>query len=140
MADFGTFDFKKLDFILGVTKLEGFSDGSALTIKEVEPTFKTKIGADSSCGRIKNSANYLELNVKLLQTSGANQILTVLHEADKLGNAPLPLIIKDGSGTSLVTAANAWITGYPEIEYGNDLVDRSWTVHASDYVLNLAGN
>lgn len=138
----GTFDFKKLNVIFGVSVLTGFSDGDAVEISEENPAFNSASGADGYVDRIKNNSNFLIITIRLRQTSPTNQILSALHLADRVGGITLPITIRDSSGTSLFSALQAWIEGFPKtISYGNEAKTREWVIKTgSQYAINLGGN
>ena len=137
----GTFDFKKLSVIFGVTQLSGFADGDAVDLEEDADAFNSMSGADGFVDRVKNNANFLKITFRLRQTSPTNQLLSALHNADRVGGITLPLLIKDRSGTTLVTAAQAWIVKFPKAAYGNQVQTREWMIRTgSQYIVNIGGN
>jgi hypothetical protein len=137
----GTFDFKKLNVIFGVAKLTGFADGDAVEVAEENPAFNSMSGADGYVDRIKNNANFLTITIRLRQTSPTNDILSALHAADRVSGTPLPLLIKDRSGNTLVTAAQAWIEKFPTAAFGNEAKTREWVIKTgSQYVTFIGGN
>lgn len=137
----GTFDFKKLNVIFGVAKLTGFADGDAVEIAEENPAFNSVVGADGFTDRVKNNANYLTITLRLRQTSPTNQILSGIHIADRVAGAPLPILIKDRLGNTLITAAQAWIEKFPTTAFGNEAKIREWVIKTgSQYLINIGGN
>mgnify|MGYP003637558745 CR=1 FL=1 len=140
-GNIGTFDFKKLNVIFGVAHITGYADGEAVEVTEESPAFNSTGGADGYTDRIKNNANRLNITLRIRQTSPVNQVLSALHNTDRAVSTPLPIIIKDSSGTTLITAKNAWITQHPTITYGNEAQQREWIINTgSDYLINLGGN
>lgn len=137
----GTFDLKKLNVIFGISKITGYSEGDSVSVEEKNPAFNVVVGADGHTDRVRNRSNYLEIVLSLNQTSPTNQILSALHSADRVASTPLPIIIKDGNGTTLITSASAWIEKFPKASFGNESKTREWTIHTSgDYVINIGGN
>jgi hypothetical protein len=137
----GTFDFKKLNVIFGVAKLTGFADGDAVEITEENPAFNSMSGADGFVDRVKNNANYLTITLRLRQTSPTNQLLSAIHIADRVAGTPLPILIKDRLGNTLITAAQAWIEKFPTATFGNEAKTREWVIKTgSQYVVNIGGN
>jgi hypothetical protein len=140
-AKLGTFDFRKLNVIFGVSQITGFAEGDALKVEEKNPAFNVAGGADGHIDRVKNNANYLEITMSLRQTSPTNQILSAIHLADRAGGGPVPIFIKDKNGTTLFTCAKAWIEKFPSGAFGNEAKTRDWVIHtSSDYVINYGGN
>jgi hypothetical protein len=98
------------------------------------------VGADGDADRIRNRANYLEIVFNILQTSPMNQILSAIHAADRAAGIPLPFLLKDNGGTTTIGAKTSWIKGFPKIAMGNDSKSKEWTIHATDYLINVGGN
>lgn len=137
----GTFDFRKLNVIFGVAQITGYAEGDALIVEEDQPAFNSMSGADGFVDRIKNNANSLTITMSLRQTSPTNQVLSALHLADRAGGVPLPLLIKDRNGTTLITTAQAWIEKFPKSSFGNEAKNREWVIKTgSEYVINIGGN
>lgn len=137
----GTFDFKKLNVIFGVAQLSGYADGDAIEIEEADDAFKKMSGADGFTDRIKNNANSLNIIIRLRQASPTNQVLSALHAADRAGGTPLPILIKDRSGTTLVSALQAWIVKFAKITRGTNVGMNEWRIETgSQYVVNIGGN
>jgi len=137
----GTFDFKKLSVIFGTAQITGYADGDSVEISEENDAFNSIGGADGHVDRVKNNSNFLTVVLRLRQTSPTNQVLSGIHNADRVASTPLPLLIKDRLGKSLVTANYAWIVKNPTISYGNEAKQREWTIRTgSTYLVNLAGN
>lgn len=137
----GTFDFKKLNIIFGGAQISGFADGDSLSVKEENNAFNSASGADGYIDRVKNNANFLTITIKLRQTSPTNQVLSALHAVDRSQSTPLPLLIKDRLGTTLISTAQAWITKFPDSAFGNEAKEREWTIQTSSvYIMNIGGN
>lgn len=137
----GTFDFKKLNVIFGIAKLTGFADGDAVEVAEESPAFNSMSGADGHVDRVKNNANYLTITLRLRQTSPTNQILSAIHIADRVAGTPLPILIKDRLGNTLITASQAWIEKFPTTTFGNEAKTREWVIKTgSDYLVYIGGN
>lgn len=137
----GTFDFKKLNVIFGVAQISGFAEGDAVEIAEENDAFDSVSGADGYVDRVKNAANFLTITLRLRQTSPTNQVLSALHAADRASGVPLPLLIKDRMGTTLISAVHAWIVKYPTSAFGNEAKEREWIIKTgSQYIVNIGGN
>jgi len=138
----GTFDFKKNYIVFGGKDITGFANGEAFSVKPTGPTYVSVTGADNETSRIRQYPA-LDISIKLLQTSGSNNVLSLLHDADNIGNTPLPFLLKDNSpgGTTLVTVLEAWITGFADISVGSELTIREWKIATSgQWFENVGGN
>jgi len=136
----GTFDFKKVYIIFGPKRITGFADGEGCSLKPTGPTYGSVTGADNVTSRIRQYPP-LDISIKLLQTTPTNQDLSLLHDADKAGNTPLEFALFDRSGTTIVTALEAWITGFADISVGSELTIREWKIATSgQWFENVGGN
>lgn len=137
----GTFDFAKFKVTLGSTPIEGFADGEAVSVVEMNDAFNVGEGADGYIDRVRNKANRLEITITLRQTTPTNDLLSAIHRADRLASTPLPLLIKDNNGTTVIAAPVAWIRKYADIVNGNEANTRIWTIDTgSDYDINVGSN
>lgn len=137
----GTFDFRKLNVIFGVAQITGYAEGDAVEISEANDAFNSVSGADGGVDRVKNNANFLNITLRIRQTSATNQVLSGLHSADRIAGVTLPILIKDRSGYTLIAAKNAWIVKYADVAFGTEAKSREWTIRTgSDYIINIAGN
>jgi hypothetical protein len=140
MARTRTYDFKKSNIIFGISQITGFADGDAVEIAEANDAFKSEGGADGFVDRVKNANNFLNIKIKLRQTSPANQVLSAIHTADRLAGTPLPFSFTDTQSGDIFTAVEAWIVKFPDIKRGNNVVEHEWMIHTgSDYVSNIGG-
>lgn len=145
MARVGTYDFKKSNIIfgnpaIGEMQITGFADGDAVEIEEANDAYKSEGGADGFVDRVKNGNNFLNIKIKLRQTSPANQVLSALHSADRLAGTPLPFAFTDTQSGDVITAVQAWIVKFPSLKRGNNVVEHEWTIKTgSDYVINVGG-
>tara|TARA_R110000787_G_scaffold129434_1_gene241257 strand:- start:151 stop:579 length:429 start_codon:yes stop_codon:yes gene_type:complete len=137
----GTFDFRDLIVNFGGINITGYAEGDAVEVSEENDAFNSVSGADGYVDRVKNNSNFLNITLRIRQTSPTNQLLSAAHNADRLAGVVLPILIKDVSGTTLITASAAWVTRHPSITYGNEAKEREWSIKTgSVYAINLGGN
>ena len=80
----------------GVYPLDGFVDGSFVSIQKDSPNFTTKVTADGSISRTRNASSLYTVTVTLASFANTNKILTALAELDyRAMDARLLLLIKD---------------------------------------------
>lgn len=141
MITVATFDPAKVVFAAGLKTLSGFAPGTFITIKRNGNGFEKKRGSDGDVERINKNANDFEVEVKFLQTSSANDILSALYATDTSTNAGvIALTIKDGLGTTVFSAPQAWISKDPDVEFADDTQARTWTFQTGKAALFVGGN
>lgn len=127
--------------LAGFYQVGGFVEGSFVTIsKDVQP-YRTTRTADGKVARTFIDDDTYTITLNLASTSPTNDILTKLHEVDKLSQyGKFPMFIKDSSGTSLFLAPTCWIKEVPDLTFSQDVSDRTWIIQATQCVPNFGGN
>ena len=134
-----SFDPKLVKISFGATLLTGFAEGTFVKVSRNGAAFEKSRGSDGSVDRINKNALDFTVTVTLKQTSPINAILSGLMLADQLKNkGVLPLVIKDLGGSTLFTAAQAYIAKDPDQEFGDSLTTREWTFETG-IAANLVG-
>lgn len=131
----GSYDPAQVAVSVGGVIVTGFSDGDSITARRAEDVYLTRVGTDGGVGRSRNSNKMGEFEIRLLQTSEANDRLSALVAANDLTNDGLvtfPISVFDGSGRSLATASQCWIKTIPEAVFGKEVGERVWVFSAAD--------
>jgi hypothetical protein len=137
----GTVDPQQVNVSIGGNIITGFADGTFLNVERDEDTWNKVVGADGSVARSKSANKAATLTLTLLQTSPSNDILSALAALDEeTGDAEIPIIIKDNSGTTLVSAPESWIQKPPAIVYGKEVQNREWVFALSKTTFFAGGN
>ena len=96
---------------------------------------------DGTMSRIKSPDTGWRIELTLAQSSSANDILSTLWNVDKVtGMGKFPLMVKDGSGSTMFMAATAWIEEVPDIVFSGQMETRTWVLRATDVIANIGGN
>lgn len=137
------YDLDQVVFALGPILVDGFQEGEGFTIS-TEPTFTMKVGADGKVTRSKTLNRTATIELKLMQSSAANDLLSALHILDRdtpNGAGIVPLLISDQSGRAVYKAAEAWIASAPaDVSFGNEATPRTWVIHVSELQRFDGGN
>ena len=139
----GSYDPSQVVVAIGGVIVTGFSDGDSIVARMAEDKYFTRVGNDGGVGRARNASALGEIEIKLLQTSGANAALSALFNTDDLVNgglAVIPVSVVDGSGFSLATASQAWIKSMPEMVLGKEVGERTWVLSCADLRMLHGGN
>lgn len=138
-----TYDPTKLTVIVGAVIVSGFIDGDFITAKRDEDLYMKRVGADGTVARAKNGNKSGTIEIKLLQSSPAVNLLSALVALDNFksdGGVLLPIaILSPGDGKELVAATKCWLKTPPEIMFGKEVGERSFVFDCADLKLSLAG-
>lgn len=125
------YDPKLILITFGPIVITGFAPGTFCKIDQDEDAYSLQVGADGEATRSRTNNNAATIEVSLMQTALANDLLSQQHELDKAtpaGAGCLPLMIKDAQGRALYAAQNAWIQRAPSREFGVEATGRTWTL------------
>ncbi len=136
------YDPKQITLIFGPTgQITGFADGTFVTVEKNEDAFSLQIGTDGDGTRSKSNNQSGRITISLMQSSPANDVLSLIHNADlELGSGVFPLFIKDLQGNSIFEASQAWITRFPSAGYGREAEAREWVIETDNLIMFAGGS
>lgn len=141
MASVKTYSAKNITLIFGGAKVHGFAEDDIVSIKPNGDGIQTYVGADGEVGRSLDPDETLEITVTLAQTSSSNDLFSTAYNLDrKTGKGMVPLIIKDLSGTTMVSASQCWVANTPEMKKGKNIESNEWTLHTGQATVFVGGN
>ncbi len=124
---------KEIVVVFGEVILEGIADGSFVEIDQVEDAVQLYIGSDGKGTRAMSNNRAATVTLTVSQSSKSNELLSTLHELDRLSGAGVrSLLVKDLNGTSLYSAATAWIKKQPKATFSKGIETRQWTIETDD--------
>ena len=134
-----TYRPKDISFILGGYEVGGFESITATIVPE---KFKIIKGIRGQHTRVKTFDQSGEIQIRLLQTSPMNDLLSDILNADIAQQAGrLAIQLKDRSGDSLIISDSAFIMGLPsDITYSDGLNSRVWTIRMLTCEAKVGGN
>jgi hypothetical protein len=136
-----TYDPKKIVVIVGGAIITGFADGAFVRVERNNDTFSIASGSDGEVTRVKSNDKTGRITLTLQASSDSNDILSGFTALDELANAGVvPVLIKDVLGTSLATAARAWVVKPPAAEFGKEVGTREWVLETDELVWFVGGN
>lgn len=136
-----TYDPKKITLIVGGAIISGYADGTFVDTVRDTDTFTKAAGADGEVARVKQNDKSGSITITLMQTSDSNLVLSAIAALDELSNTGVvPTLLKDLSGTTLVTAARSWISKQPATPLGKDVQNREWVLHTDELIQVVGGN
>lgn len=121
--------------------LDGFGDGTFITVSKDKVPFGTIETADGSVSRIYTNSQTYTISLTFHRGSTSNDVLTKLWQLDEITQrGKFPLLIKDLSGTDLFFSTNTWIEGIPNMVQSTNFDTRTWVLRSSQAVINIGSN
>lgn len=135
------YDPKQVSLIVGSAPAHGYADGDFITVARNEDSFSLLVGSDGESTRSKSSNRSGKVTLRLMASSSFNDTLSELSAADEIsGSAVFPLMVKDNFGTSIYTAATAWIAKPAEAAFGKEGGTREWVIETDELLAFAGGN
>lgn len=121
--------------------VEGFVDGSFITITKDSKPFSTQKAMNGETARIYKKDERFTVEITLAQSSVSNNVLSAIYNIDiATGLGQFPLLIRDGSGTTTFFALSAHITDIPQVTFSNGMESRIWQIECTEASLSVGGN
>lgn len=131
-----SYDFKQVALIIGGVQIHGFVDGEAITVEPDADNWAVYVGNDGETTRAKTNNNLSRVTFKLAQSSESNGYLSGLLKTDAI----VPMMLKDGSGSSLHVGEQSFLTKRPAAPYAREVSEREYVLAVPDMLSNEAGN
>ena len=94
------------------------------------PSFRTLKGIRGQAIRVRDTHTTGKLVITLLQTSPTNDLFSDIVQQDiTWGTGRLTAVIKDESGSSLFFTDNAYLDGFPALDFSMVAGARVWTLN-----------
>jgi len=117
----------------------GFADGTFVGVERNNDSWALSVGADGEGTRSKSTDRSGRFTITLNQSSESNEFLTELEAADDIsGTGTFPVLVKDGSGTSIHEGETCWIVKPASAPYGKESDNREWIIE-TDLLRTLVG-
>lgn len=123
----GNYSPKKVVATVAGIPIDGYADGTFITVEQSEDNFTLYKGAGGDMARAQNLDESGEVTFTLMATSITNAQLSALAKADRDSLTGVgTIIIKDLLGTTLVKGNAAWVKKNPTINFGKEVETREW--------------
>lgn len=133
-----TYQPSKVRAVWGSIPLRGFMDGTFISVQRSEDVFTRTVGAYGDNTRVQSHDRGGEITFTLQLASPVNDLLSAQMRIDELfASAVYPFILRDLNGTTVCSAANAWLRRPANVEYMTDAVSREWMLDADDIDMNV---
>lgn len=141
MADFKNYDPGQIVVVFDGNPISGFADGVMVKASRKVDTFSTNVGTQGDVARVRSQDKTGEVVITLQQIAATNDYLSsVLALDEKFGLSPGALSIEDLNGTTLCSAAIAWLRKPADTEFGKDLATREWTFECAELKMLVGGS
>lgn len=127
--------------VAGLYSVTGFAEGTFVRIsKDTQQTTSTR-AMDGTIARVKSPDTGWKVEITLAQSSSSNDILSLFWNIDKVTDmGKFPIMVKDGSGSTMFMASTAWVEDIPDIVFSNQMETRTWKLAATEATVNIGGN
>jgi len=121
--------------------VEGFADGTFITVTRNAQTWTNQTGAGGESARSKSNDKSGTVEITLMQTSATNDLLSGLFLADEnvSGSGKFGFTLSDENGTTNITSTDMWVQQPPSVEFGKELSDRVWTLETGNLIYAAVG-
>lgn len=141
MAQTYEYDPAQVTFIFAGVVAQQVTEDGGITFMRNADMYSLGVGVDGIPTRIKSNNTSGRFTVTLAQSSPTNAEFNALATADEVnGTGKGPVFLRDASGTSLATAATAWIVKKPDLAFNNSLQDRQWIIEAGSVDLQVGSS
>lgn len=125
----------------GIYTVTGYADGTFVRItKDMKPFSKLR-AMDGEMARMYNQDEGFRVELTLAQSSGTNNVLTMIYNIDTATHmGKFPMIVKDSKGQTSFFAATAWIEQIPDVTFSNSMETRTWVFGCSGAAITIGGN
>lgn len=135
-----TYDPNKVLVLWKGIPIGGFGIDSMIKVTQTSDRVTKQDGCTGEVVRVMQRSKSGSVEVTLLASSQSNDLLSAAQIEDELtGLGVGPLMIKDLNGTTIIQAASAWIAKIPEINFGKETSDRTWTLDYAVGNINVGG-
>lgn len=136
-----TYSPSKVNFIFAGTELTGFAEDDFIEVEPLGEGIKSVSGPDGEVARALDPDTRVKVTLKLTSASAGNDTLTAQYKLDQsTGSGIAPLLIKDLSGTTLLSAAQAWVTKLPKTTKGKEVGTTEWELETGPADFTVGGN
>lgn len=126
MSSVFTYTPSQVKLIIGGYTVMGWD---SISISRTKRGFNSVEGIRGQNTRVQNLDTSATITVPLIQTSQSNDVFTEIHRLDLInGTGRLSLMLKDNSGNSVFSSDEAYILGYPDVAYSDDIEMRVWAI------------
>lgn len=113
----------------------GYGDDEVMSLEWAEDQFVPFVGADGEVARANTNNGMATVTLRFAQTAAANDRLSAILQADLAlpnGGGAGIFVARDKPGRLVVSAARAWVMGYPSSTLGKTIKVFEWKIQLAD--------
>jgi len=134
------YDPKKVTQIIAGQVLEGYSEGTMISVERNEDSAVLSIGSQGEGVRTISNNKSGRVTINLQQTSPSNGVLDAQRIALELsGGGIFSMLGKDNLSLDTWTGATSWVPKPATMEFSNEASNREWLVETDNLVLVIGG-
>ena len=101
-----------------------------------------QVGSDGEVTRSRVNDRSATITITLTQSSDGNDVLTGIWATDlnTPGGTPVPFLLRDSLGRTLLTAEQCWLKTAPSASYGSEAGTREWVFETGNLIAFYGGN
>jgi hypothetical protein len=131
-----TYDPQKTSVTFDGNTIIGYGGSTFMKAARNEEAYVLTVGADGRSCRTRNANRSGRMEITLLASSPANDVLQSIAIEDELNADGVgSFLFKDASGTALAAAQNAWVVKIPDLERAKELGEVTWVIETD--LLNI---
>jgi hypothetical protein len=137
------YDPKGVLIIFAGVPISGKGETQFLSVETNQPTWAMSVGVSGEAARARSNDRSGRVTITLIQSSIVNDVLSALANVDANtpgGDGVGPLLIKDLSGRTLVSAAHAWIVKPADVGFAVEASERQWVIETPELQIFVGGN
>lgn len=133
-----TYNSQSVTMVFGGKLITGWADGDFVKVAFNDDAVMLTMGTDG-VGTRSFSRNYSgTVEITLMASSPSNDYLSAVYVADQQSaTGVLPFLLRDSSGSTLVTAESMWVRKQVDVAYSRQITQRVWTLE-SDAITMIA--
>lgn len=133
---------KDVIFIFKGRQIKDFVPGSFITASRNQDMFgDPHIGVNGSGTRIKSNDRSGTVTIRISSSSDDNDTLSAFALLDEKSSAGSgPLLSKDLSGKTIISAEVAYLKKFADAEFSNEVTEREWVFATDNLEMYVGGN
>lgn len=131
-----TYNSANITMVFGGKLITGWADGDFVRVAFNEDAVMLTVGTDG-VGTRSFSRNYSgTVELTLMASSPSNDYLSAVYLADQQSaTGTLPFLLRDASGSTLVTAETMWVKKQVDVAYSRQISQRVWTLETDNMTM-----
>lgn len=136
-----TYNPADVSVIIAGIPIEGFADGTFITVARNNDSWNMQVGSDGEGVRAKSNDFGGTITLTLMQSSLSNDALSALAVLDETSGGGIgPMLVKDGSGRTICAAETGWIRKPADVEFAREATSREWVIETDILNIFAGGN